>query len=290
MRCRSLLWIALFPGFLAAQEHPLSVTWHGMEIRFVTKVEPAGSGPVRFPGAVIPALGVTHRVITDSANRREFGYDLLLESVVDGQTMQLTFRPLHLPPSVQIESGYRLLSPREFPVVPVMHVGDTVALDLLVNPATGQKVVDYLSLYRAGPDGARGHKTARDFPISDVELNLDQPRVWVNGKLVEDSAQSSGGIVAHVLALYLSEDGAFVISLWPEPGLEFQKAGVLQGNTLTFRIGSSEYRVESGSRIAPGPGLYNVYVHHDPTWGHGGSEPRFMIGGADKAAWLIRRR
>jgi len=32
-----------------------------------------------------------------------------------------------------------LLAPPKYPVIPNLKVGDTVALDLLVNPATGQK-------------------------------------------------------------------------------------------------------------------------------------------------------
>lgn len=287
MPVRTLFCIALFSGFLAAQERPLSVTLQGMELRFAARVEPAGSSTGKFSGGVMPTARGVHRLISDIADKQELGYDVLLEPLVDGQTMQLTFKPLNVTPDVPIEPGYKLLPPPKFPVGPVMHVGDTVALVLLVNPFTHQKLVDYLSLYPAGADEKQARKSVQDFTVNDVQLNLDRPRVWVNGKLFEDDSQSKGGITAHALALYLAGNGAFVISLWPDPRLNLQKAGMLDGNTLTFRAGSSEYRVECASNIAPGTGIYNVYVHHDPAWAR--KDTHFEIGGADNAAWLIRK-
>jgi hypothetical protein len=117
---------------------------------------------------------------------------------------------------------------------------------------------------------------------------LDRPRVWWTGKFQKATAESRGGIRAHTLWLFLPGEGTFVISLWPEPGLGFVKAGMLQGNTMTFRNGSSEYRVECASPIATGSGIYNLYLHHDPAARHGRGTG-FMIGGADKGAWLIHK-
>ena len=79
-----------------------------------------------------------------------------------------------------------------------------------------------------------------------------------------------------------------MISLWPEPALGSQKAGLLQGSTMTFRSGPSEYRVECASPIAPGAGLYNLYLHHDLA-ARNGRDTEFTIGGADKGAWLVRK-
>jgi hypothetical protein len=57
---------------------------------------------------------------------------------------------------------------------------------------------------------------------------------------------------------------------------------------MTFRKGASEYRVECASPIAPGSGVYNVYLHHEPASANG-RDKEFAIGGADKGAWLIRK-
>jgi len=257
----------------------MTIGWNGLEIQFVTKLEPPGSGVDRLPGGVvIPAndYGRVHRSITDAAHHRSFGYDLVLESLPDPQTLRLRIEPPGLPGN----PGETLLAPPKLPLIPVVHIGDTVALDLLVNPTNGQKIVDYLSVRRSKP--ARLSEAPHDFAIPDVELTLESPLAWVNGKLVEASAKGPGGAVAaHVLYIAVPGDGLFEFSLWPEPGLGFQKAGVVNGKTITFRVGSAEYRVESAVSIAPGSGLYNVYVLHKPA-------PRdlYTFGGSDKAGMI----
>jgi len=295
MKLNKWLWIAaaLAAGG-RAQETGLTIgnpAWNGLTIRCVAKVEPSANGAPHLPGAVMPTADGAHRWITDSANKRYFGYDVHLEPLGESQTMRLTLAPLNLPRSgtgaVETIAGWTLLAPPKFPVIPVMRAGDTVAIDLMVNPATGQRVVDYLSVERRAPEAANAAKTPQDFGIEDIELKLLSPRVWLNGKIVEATAESGGGITAHALWLYLPGTGSFILSLRPEAGLGFQKAGTVTGSTLTFRQGPSEYRVECSGQIAPGPGLYNVYVLHDPVW-RGGD--KFVFGGADKAAWLIQKR
>jgi hypothetical protein len=168
-----------------------------------------------------------------------------------------------------------------------MRAGDVAAIDLLVNPATGQKVVEYLSVERADLDPNRITKTPpRDFGLDDVELFLDRPRVFANGKLLEYTADSRGGIRAHAVWLFLPGEGTFVVSLQPEPEHDFLKAGMLQGSTMTFRNGPTEYRVECASPISPGSGAYNIYLHFEPGTRNGNSST-FSIGGADKGAWLV---
>jgi hypothetical protein len=284
----------MLPALTIAQEGSVTVgnaAWGGLIVRFLAKVEPAGNG---FPGGVMPTADGTHRIISDTAHKRRFGYDLHVLPLGDGQTLRLTFGPLtnigQPRGAFEIEPGWTLIAPPAFPVVPVMRAGDVAAIDLLINPATGQKIVEYLSVERANLDPTRITKTApRDFGTDDVELFLDRPRVWVNGKFIEATADGRGGIRAHTVWLFLPGEGTFVISLWPETGLNYQRAGMMQGSAMTFRYGASEYRVECASPIAPGSGLYNVYLHFEPGYRNGrGSE--FTIGGADKGAWLVRKQ
>lgn len=281
------VWLFLFVTALPAQQSTLRVYLNAIEIRFETRLEPPANGADRFPGGVVvdrdelqsPGHRRVHRSITDATHRRSFGYDLILESMPDPQTVRLRFEPLSV---VTANPGETLLAPPKFPVIPVVHVGETVALDLLINPATGQKVVDYLSVRRASPGQAAASETPHDFALADLQLNLSHPRIWVNGKPLDAGVQDAGGsISAHVFWLGLPAFGSFEISLWPEPGLGFQKAGTLNGNTLTFRAGSSEYRVESDVPIAPGSGLYNIYVLHDSTWKGG-----FIVAGSEKAGMI----
>ena len=80
----------------------------------------------------------------------------------------------------------------------------------------------------------------------------------MNGKLVEATATCRNGVSGTVVWLYLPGHGRFVVSLFPNEKLGFQKNGVTSADTLTFREGATEYRVECASAIAPGSGPYNL--------------------------------
>ncbi len=287
MRLSRPLWLVLCAAALPAQQGGLTVFYNEIEIHFETKLEPPGNQTDRFPDGVVidreelqaPGRRRVHRTITDVRHGSYFGYDLVMESLPDPQAVRLRVEPL----TVASVPQAKLLAPPKFPVIPLVHVGETVALDLLVNPATGQKIVDYLSVRRNSSKTSPGSEAPHDFALEDVNLELQNPRVWVDGKLIEDSAQGYGGTVAaHVLWIALRGGGSFEISLWPEPGLGFKKAGVVSGKTITFREGSSEYRVESAVQIAPGSGPFNAYVSRDSAW----RGRDFAWGGSDKAGMI----
>ncbi len=281
--------IVLAATLLCAQESKLSVSdpsWKGIEIRFVTKVEPPGeNAPNHLGGAVITDSGRAHHIIEDPAHKRYFGYDVRLQPAGDGNTAELRIEPLHPSRAGEISAGpgWTLLALPKYPVIPGVKVGDTVALDLLVNAATGQKIVDYLTLKRTG--SVEMSDRAHDFSLGDVELSLMQPRVRVNGK---PEATADGGTSGTVVWLYLAGHGRFVLSLLPNQKLGFRKNGLAAANTLLFRDGSMEYRVECDSAVAPGSGHYNLYVVHEAAWlPQGRTGEPFLIGSADKPEWVV---
>jgi hypothetical protein len=279
-----LLWIALAATALWGQESSLSVGFGQLQVRFLSKVEPPGQNArAQLPGGVFIDQGRVHHTISDPANKRQFGYDLLLEPGEDGNTVQLRIEPMKLsnPRVFSPLPGWTLIELPKYPVIPRVKVGDTVALDLLVNPATGQKIVDYLTVVR-NTEGA-----AHDFTLADVELTLNEPQIRVNGKLVEAAANSRGGVSGVVVWFYTAEYGRFILSLFPNEKLGFQKNGVAAGDTLTLREGSTEYRLECDHAVAPGSGRYNLYVVHEPAWRPGGAGEPFMLGSADKAEWVV---
>jgi hypothetical protein len=275
---------ALAATALWAQESKLAVSdpsWKGIEVHFLTKVEPPGENARgQLPGAIISDQGRAHHIIKDAAHKRYFGYDLRLEPSDDGNTVQLRIEPLKLSRNVSVEPGWTPIALPKYPVIPNVKVGDTVALDLLVNPATGQKVVDYLAVRRV-------ENNAHDFTLADVELLLDQPRVRVNGKLIEPTANNQGGISGAVVWFYLTGHGRFILSLYPNEKLGFRKSGVVSATTLTFRDSSTDYRVDCARGIAPGSGAYNLYVVHEPNWNLGTLSEPFMLGAADKPEWVV---
>jgi len=242
--------------------------WGGFSILFSPKIEPAGAGSAQLNSAAIDAAvtGATHRFIYDEKNKRAFGYDVSLEPSPDGSTAQLRIEPLS-DPQWAIRNGWAMWGaapsglPR-YPVIPNLKIGDKIALDLLVNSATGQKIVDYLTLIQAhAPLGS-----LHDFSLSDILMKLDAPDVFVNGKPLPNPGKPLGAVSGRAIALYVEGYGRLIFSLFPQPTLGFRKNGVIAGNTLTFHIGATEFRVIGKSPVAPGDGQYNLYLFNDPDW------------------------
>jgi hypothetical protein len=255
--------VVLFALALPAQLTAATLTWKNFVIDFETRMEPSDVGLPRLPGEVIPQPNDpyrVHRTITDDAHHREFAYDLVLVPA-DRESFFLRLEP----PNIQPNPGVKLLAPPDYPVImPALRAGDKLALDLLVNAATGQKIVDHLTIRSAAPAPAPESKAPRDFTIGDVNLGLGDPKVWVNGQPVKTKDCTGGFVSGHVLYLNLPGSGQWEFSLWPDPKAGLQKAGTVSDKTMLFHEGSSVYRLESTVDIAPGDGVYNLYVGHKP--------------------------
>jgi len=267
-------------GQLAAGGGP---SWKGLEIWFQTKIEPPGT---TLPGGVLVGQGRVHHGITDSSHKRSFGYDIVLDPAEDGQSARIRIERWNPQGSkITFERGWSFLELPDYPVIPNVKVGDTVALDLLVNAATGQRVVDYLTLRRQGDMNLQ--RPARDFQLTDVELTLMEPRISVNGK--PGPSMGGGGFAGAVVWLYLAGRGRFVLSLLPHEKLGFQKNGIVSENGLLFRDGQDEVRVECRRRVAPGSGNYNLYVLHQRDWPPGVAR-ELMIGSADDPESVLGKK
>lgn len=276
-----IVLLAFAMTVLWGQESKLSVSdpaWNGLEVRFLTKVEPPGeNAQARLPSAIFIEHGRAHHLIDDAAHKRAFGYDLYVTPEAGGNTVQLRIAPMKFangnPYSVQPE--WTLIQLPKYPVIPKVKIGETVALDLLVNPRTGQKIVDYVTVARQSV--REEESTTHDFALADVELSLLRPQVRVNGKVV---ASTTGETSGQVVWLYLPGHGRFSLSLFPNEKRGFSKNGAAAAETFTFRQGSTEYRVGCSGPVAPGAGRYNLYVHHEPGW-YPGPEDTVLIGSND---------
>jgi hypothetical protein len=89
----------------------------------------------------------------NDAIQKSFGYDLQVERLPLGYDYRVTFRPLSVHPKVGADvplPGY--------PEPQTVHSGATIALDLFVNPATQQKLVEYIHFQEPGQNlPASGH-------------------------------------------------------------------------------------------------------------------------------------
>jgi hypothetical protein len=291
MRASNLLLLCAAAALpLSAQVIASGEHWPGVQIHFDAKIEPPPS-PTTDPailrqlerdvhGGVIGSHGV-HRYWRDAEQKMYLGYDVSVEPGSRPQVFRIRIAPLTLSPGEMAESGlpetWTRLSLPKYPVIPDVRVNDTVAIDLLANPLTGQKIVDYLTLQRIVPPTP---PHPRDFTLSDAGLSVNDPRITIDGKLVEATAHVTGGISGPTVWFYLQGRGRFVLSLVRPPDTRFRRAGEVSDNTLTFRGDEGEYRIECSSRIAPSPGHFNLYVFHDSAWRPAGEDANasFLFG------------
>jgi len=270
-----------------------------------TFLDPAVPNMAELGGATLSGEGVIHRVMFDRHQRVYFGYDVSIEVLQEPNTYRVTFSRLTMT-SENIRqvlgsdaSAWTQLATPDWggPAGRNIQGGEVLALDLLRNNATGQKIVDYVTVQtpsshppsKLGPwprDFIYETGIARDFRTDDAELKIDLEGITINGTLIPFNGGASGA----ALFFYVPMRGRFILSLTPHPELGFSKAGEVRGSTISFTIDDAEVSIVSSGRIAPGSGPFSLYVLREPTWvpsSGGGSTT--IVGAADRLDQLIGR-
>ncbi|MCP5115326.1 MAG: hypothetical protein GY953_31240, partial [bacterium] len=217
---------------------------NGGGFSYQTRLEPPIPKITSIAGGTLTENQVIKRHICDLSQKTYFGYDLTIERLEDGR-FRYTFSPLSITPEKMDEisakmdevfgsvRGWRPLALPQRPATQVLAAGETLALDLFVNPATGQKVVEYIQVDDVPPRIVRVPDSARDFSPDDVTLQIRSGRLFINGELAHKIASVRGSPIW----IYIRGRGRFVFSLVPRYELSFQKAGEIRGSTMTWRYG-----------------------------------------------------
>jgi hypothetical protein len=232
-----------------------------------------------------------NRFVVDNAKLSYFGYEILLEEQQPGTYLatfgKLTVSPLELssmgPPGSNVQpqrqgerTEWTMQPPRAIPEPRVVHAGDTISVNLFVDPMTGEKLIDDIRIESSRASlpfvrpGTRSVSTtfagtARDFSAIDAELQIGRPRVTLNG--VPQDTTTRGVAIARgsLVWFYLPNRGRYILSLAPRPELDFKLAGEVRGNTITFTWGGDSIKLECPNP-ATGDAAYHLYVLLDPEW------------------------
>ncbi|MBK9169016.1 MAG: hypothetical protein IPM24_16310 [Bryobacterales bacterium] len=266
-----------------------SVPGDGFTVEYRTRIEPASDvHDVHLEGGTAG----WRRYLYHPRERKYFGYDVLVQPQ-DGE-YRLSLLPLSAnPEELGLPRGAWTQVPLPGSAAPqTVRAGETVAVDLLVNPFTSQRVVDYLRIRRSEPREVYSVEgAARDFTVEDAPLRLIEPRLQVNGETLQATANMTGGVSGAAVRFYVPGKGRLVLTLAPNQALGFRRAGEIRGSTLTFTAGPDVYSIECNGRIAPGEAAYHLYVHHDPAYQPKAPAPPgvFAVDAANRAALLVRR-
>src|SRR5262249_15727693 len=225
-------------------------------------------------GGTVGGEGIIHRFMSDRRQRVYFGYDVLIEVLPQPNTYRVSLTQLSSDSIREIlgndASSWTQLPAPDWggPAVRTIRAGEVLALDLLTNSATGQKIVDYITV--KGPSFDPSWRfiyetgTAQDFRVEDATLQLFSPHVSVNGEESTFFIPTTTVVNGPVVWFYIPYHGRFILSLLPHPGLGFMKSGEIRGTTMTFTIDGDTYNLVSAERIAPGQHPFNLYVRHEP--------------------------
>jgi hypothetical protein len=223
------------------------------------------------------------RILINRAAHTYLGYELVLEPQQQAGAYLLTLGKLGITPlDAAATYGPRLTqnSPAEpftmlpIPMLPepqVVHEGQTVTIDLLTDPSTGDKLIDDIHIVLMRPMYVPHVPTAsgdaRDFLATDADFEIFEPQATLNGKVQTASGPGSLRDVRSALPwFYFPNHGRFILSLTPRTNLGFRKTGEVRGGRITFTLDDDSVKLESIRPIASGNGVYNVYVLHDPDW------------------------
>ena len=236
-----------------AVEPPLASNQH-LSIKGQTDVlhtEAADGRPVIF-----------HRFITDPESKTYWGYDVEVEPTEQPASARLRFKPLsktadQFPKQYHAAEFRRLPSP-QFPAE-TFQSGQTIALEVLSNPATGQKVVDYIEVSYE-PIRIPSKADPRDFQVSDVILHVIAPSLRVNDTAVPPVVVADQAIARKLVWLSIPGHGRFLLSLSPHAGYAFQKAGVANGFEISFSWNGNRYGWLTRGPVTESSGAWNLYV------------------------------
>lgn len=273
-----------FPGLGFASEvrdgqtHRIIVPLrNGAFVSFTTETVPDSS---REPLSVLleaeEKTNLVHRVFVDDKNDMFFGYDLIVEPA---PASKRRFRVSVAPLSSEYERGlrarkdFRAMRPHpsfnaasfSASIKPQLVTdGDTLALDVLLNPRTGAKVVDLIKISADDPrlqEAPLSANAARDFQLEDVPLKVGNYKLLVNDELIYRAASGCAGAI-----IWFSHParGRFVFSLTPHAGYDFRKVGTVEHNRIVFTWEGDRYEWVSSQPVVGSGGNWNLWVLHDP--------------------------
>lgn len=250
-------------GFAQAQGSARGLA-NGITIATKTEVTPDNPANALFSSsdAASTSGNTIYRVIKNEKDKTYFGYDLEVKEASEKGKYTVSIKPLSSAKSVGIK-GFTAKTLPKYPDAIEVNEGDTIALDVMENPQTGEKVVDYIKIfYKPAPltDYFAERTPIRDFTIDDVELKLLKFEVFADNQSI---LKVGGGARGANLTLYLKGRGRFIFSLFPRDGYDFQKIGAIEGNKILFKYNGVNYKIVSGEPFIGNGGHWNLWVLRD---------------------------
>lgn len=259
--------------------------------------ETTGSSPIDFEGemGIGPGVGaqdLVNRVVRDRENHILFAYNIEASRGAAPNTVMIRIEPI----SAATEAGmlkYEASRGRSFagahlPTVagarefPTVKIGEAVALDILYNPSTGEKVFDVLRPIAA----TASHMQVTVVPAPET-ISLKDISIRVNGRTM---AAPASWMIGSAVRIDIPHHGTWVVAASDpheeSPGHLFAAIAHAEGKTLSWEMGGDRVQITSGTNVLTLSGKGVLWVNHDPHY-----QPDVVgLQSADSVEWLFPRR
>jgi hypothetical protein len=198
-----------------------------------------------YNGAVESQGTVWNRVVYDKTGKAIFAYAVDAGREAVPWTFFVRIKPVDEAYARKLRAGGvpTVSSPRQFDAI---QSGQSVALDILQNPSTGEKIYDLL---RPSPAAKPG------------ELAFDKVSITVNGQAVKEL--EGAGISGAGVLIYIPGHGAWILAESERAG--FRQLGHVDGGRLWFEIDGDKVEIQSKGTVASA-GKNVVWVRHEAGW------------------------
>jgi len=243
-----LLLAGLFAAFPVAAQSYAQRFWFPDGAGLELHTETSGSTKQTAFGSGTISYGRVSRFVQDSQNKTVFAYGLEAEVASQRDAIHIRLTPAQVgDPTVS--------AVREFPSV---KYGQEVKIEILTNPATGERVYDVLRPIE-GPNPWPGRIAVQS--------------VWVPKLVVNGQAMAVKGSWARDQSprLYVPGRGAYFLSLESRP--KYRLAGYIEENRLIFLMDSQFVEMTFPGNVMSAADGGPVWVYHDPGFvpDHGGA-------------------
>jgi hypothetical protein len=207
------------------------------------------------------------------ADGRSIIYKLIVKRLENGARFEVLLQA-HEPTSEQVEKWgidparveKDFLSKYAQPMM--LNNGDIISLDVLLEPRTGAKLVDFFQISTGEPITRRNtdklKAEARALTLEDLMLTITGYEVWRNGEKLRGSG---GGASGRYIWLSIPQVGRAIFTLiTPPAGSGFEQTAIANENQLVFWIDGAQYEWLSKSSIVPAEGSFYVWMKFDPTF------------------------
>jgi hypothetical protein len=142
---------------------------------------------------------------------------------------------------------------------PALRLGDSVQVDILYHPVTGEKISDVLRVITEDPQ--MGRQVGRQKAAGGERFSFERVKVVIDGKTVADRPNT--WMICQAMKMQIPDHGNYYLVLAPTADFLFEAAGWVDHNILRIKTGGESIEITGMSNILKSE-FGTVWVYHVP--------------------------